>query len=179
MMLYRNGRASKRNVIVSRVKVLVARKAELFTLRSQEGNHPSQNNFCSTLRGKMLQPIWPGPFVAGEISRQNDHSSVFSQHLTALWCLRGQHWDHMDSPQVCAYLVPPQEGVPPTTYQHVLISIQHAPHCTARSVKEHRSLGKAWNAQYSSCSTRFFVFLGWQRTVKGKLLGSYILPLRN
>lgn len=36
-----------------------------------------------------------------------------------------------------AYLVPPQKGMSPTTYQHVLISIQHAPHRAASSVKGH------------------------------------------
>lgn len=49
----------------------------------------------------------------------------------------------MDSSHVYAYLVSPQEGVPAPTYQHVLISIQHAPHCTASPVKEHSFLGKA------------------------------------
>lgn len=34
-----------------------------------------------------------------------------------------------------AYLVPPQERMSPTTYQHVLISIQHAPYGSASSVK--------------------------------------------
>lgn len=33
------------------------------------------------------------------------------------------------------YLVPPQEGMSPTTYQHVFISIQHAPYWAASSVK--------------------------------------------
>jgi len=34
-----------------------------------------------------------------------------------------------------AYLEPPQEGMSPTTDQHVLISIQHAPYWAASSVK--------------------------------------------
>lgn len=37
--------------------------------------------------------------------------------------------------RTCAYLVPPQERMSPTTYQHVLISIQHAPYRSANSVK--------------------------------------------
>lgn len=77
----------------------------------------------------------------------------------------------MDSSHVCAYLVPPQEGVPPSTYQHVLISVQHAPHCTASSVKEHsfrQSLGCTIHFLHSK--TLLFVFPGWQWTVKGKLL---------
>lgn len=43
----------------------------------------------------------------------------------------------MHSFYVYAYLVPAQEGMSPTTYQHVLISIQHAPHWAASSVKGH------------------------------------------
>lgn len=43
--------------------------------------------------------------------------------------------DNIHSFHMCAYLVPPQEGMSPTTYQHVLISIQHAPYWAASSVK--------------------------------------------
>lgn len=41
----------------------------------------------------------------------------------------------MHSVHMYTYLVLPQEGMPPTTYQHVLISIQHAPYWAASSVK--------------------------------------------
>lgn len=73
-------------------------------------------------------------FAAGDTSSETTGAVSLLLYLTALWCFKW-HQEDMHSFHTYAYLVSSKEGMPPATYKHVLISIQHASYWASRSVK--------------------------------------------
>lgn len=113
-----------------------------------------QNNFCSTLT-KMLQPIWSGPFAAGEISSETT-TVVFFHTILLLSDVSGDSTETLWIHLMCVHtLYLPRKGCLPPLIS--MSSSRSSMHLTARpALWRNTALGKAWDAQYTSCTARLF-----------------------